>query len=176
MAAFAGVRIDNAHQFITIAIGIDHFYLFAAQIPAQHCRATRLQGGLVHIEFIGIDRALHHHLAQAVAAGDKNHITKTAFRIQRKHDAAGADIGTHHFLDAGGKSHVAMVEALVLAVGNGPVIEQRGEHLAYFQLDVIQPRDIEKSLLLAGKRSVGQVFRRGRRSHCPGHFFSIFLD
>ena len=59
-----------------------------------------LEGRLVDIKFVRIDRALHDIFTQAVGTGDKNHIAEPGFGIQRKHHAAGIQIGAHHFHDA----------------------------------------------------------------------------
>ena len=58
-----------------------------------------------------------------------------------------------------------MGKALVHAVGNGAVVVKRGENVLHRLLHIVQAVDIQESFLLAGKRSVRQVFSSGRRAH-----------
>ena len=55
-----------------------------------------------------------------------------------------------------------MIESLVDAVGDGPVIEQRGVNLAYSRNDVVRTAHVEQGVLLSGEGRFGQVLRRGR--------------
>ena len=59
-----------------------------------------LKGRFVDVKLVRVDRALHDVFTQAVSAGDKHHIAETRFGIQRKHHAAGVQVGAHHFHDA----------------------------------------------------------------------------
>ncbi len=61
-----------------------------------------------------------------------------------------------------------MLEALVDAVGDGPVVEQGGEDLLDPVLDVVQTLDVEEGLLLTGEGGVGQILGGGRGAHGPG--------
>ena len=62
-----------------------------------------------------------------------------------------------------------MVEALVHTVGDGTVIEQRGEHFLRSTDHVVHAADVEEGFLLAGERGVWQVFGGGRGAHGHGH-------
>ena len=50
-----------------------------------------------------------------------------------------AEIAAHHVLDAGRQRDLVVIEALVHAVGDRAVVEQRGEHLVH-ALDHRVPR------------------------------------
>jgi hypothetical protein len=151
-------------------LGIDHAQSLAAHIAAQHGGPARGQGRLVDIELVGIDGALDHHFAQAIAGGDKDGVAETRFRVQGKHDAGGGEVAAHHALDAGGEGDVAMLEALMDPVGNSPIVEQGGEHLLDAVLDVVQALDVEEGLLLTGEGGIRQVLGGGGGAHGPGDF------
>ena len=150
--------------------GIDHAQGLAAHIAAQHGGPASGQGRLVDIELVGIDGALDHHFAQAIAGGDKDGIAETRFRVQGEHDAGGGEVAAHHALDAGGEGDVAMLEALVDAVGDGPIVEQGGEHLLDAVFDIVQTLDVEEGLLLAREGGIRQVLGGGGGAHGPGDF------
>src|SRR5690606_21815174 len=61
---------------------VDHLDRLAAQVAAQNRRATGLQGRLVHVELVRVDRTLHHGFAQTVGAGDEYHVTEAGLGIQ----------------------------------------------------------------------------------------------
>ena len=64
-------------------------------------------------------------------------------------------------LDAGRQCDLFMRVALVHAVGDSPVVEQRREHVLHRGDDVVEAADIQKGFLLTGERGVGKVFRGG---------------
>ena len=117
------IYIHRLNRFVT-PLCIDHLDHLGADIAAQYRRASRHERWLVHIEFIRVYRALHHHFTQSKAGSDEDGITETTFGIQGEHHATGADIRTHHFLHTGRKRHLRVIKSLVYPVGNGPVIEQ----------------------------------------------------
>ncbi len=161
-----GVHVHELGGLAMAAIGgIDHLDGLAALDPTQDRRAPGIDIVLVDIELVGIDRALNHGLAQAPGAGDEDHLVETGFGIDGEHHTAGAGVGAHHALDAGRQGHLAVFEALVNAIRDRPIVEQGRKDILDRQHDVIQPADVEKRLLLAGERGVGQVFGRGRAAH-----------
>ncbi len=119
----------------------------------------------MNVEFVGINRTLHHGFTQAIRGGDKHHVVKTGFGIDGEHHARCAGIGTHHALDAGGQRHFTVREALVYAIGNGAVVVERCKHVFDRDLDVIQAMNVEEGFLLAGKRGIRQVFGCCRGTH-----------
>ena len=108
---------------MTLFVAVDHLDGLAAKRTPQHRGAAGFQSGFVHVEFVRIDRALHHGLAQAVARGDEYHLAEAGFRVHGEHHAGGTDVGAHHALDAGGERDLAMIESMMDAVGNGAVVE-----------------------------------------------------
>jgi hypothetical protein len=127
----------------------------------DHRRPSGAQGRFVHVELVRVHRALHHRLAESVRGRDEHRVAKAGFGVEREHHAAGADIAAHHALDAGRQRHVLVRKALVHAVGDRPVVEQRGEHVAHRVQHVIGAADVEKGFLLAGEGGVRQVLGRG---------------
>ncbi|VVN12319.1 hypothetical protein PS639_03855 [Pseudomonas fluorescens] len=148
---------------------VDHLDGLAAQVATQDGRTTSRQRALVDIELIRVHRALHDGFTQAVGAGDEHHVTEARLGIEGEHHAGGAGFGTDHALHAGRQGHQLVVEALVDAVGNGAVVEQRGEHLFGGANDVFDATDVQEGLLLTGEGSVRQVFGGSRRAHGHGH-------
>ena len=133
-----------------------------------------LQRGLEDVKLIRIDRALHDVFAQAIGAGDEDDVAKARFGVQGKDDAAGGAIGAHHLHHADRLIDLEVVDAMVNPVGDGAVHEQAGKALPD---RVEQPgfaRDVQKSLMLAGKAGGGQVFGGGRAAHGQRHLFAIF--
>jgi hypothetical protein len=60
---------------------------------------------------------------------------------------------------------VLVREALVHAVADGAVVVEAGKHLFHLLQHLLDARHVQKGFLLAGKRGVGQILRRGRRAH-----------
>jgi hypothetical protein len=110
----------------------------------------------VDIELVRIDGALHHRLAEAVARGDEDRVPEAGFGVEREHDPGGGEVAAHHALDTGRQGHVAMYEALVDAVGDGPVVEQRGEDLFDPALDIVEPRTLRKVSCWPAKEASGR--------------------
>ena len=126
------------------------------------------QRRLVDVELVGIHRALHDGFAKAVRRGNEDDVAEARVRIEREHDAARADIGANHVLYAGGQRHLCVVEALVHAIGDGAIVEQRREHFVHALEHRVAPAHVEERFLLTGERCVRQVFCRGRRAHRDG--------
>src|SRR6056297_662896 len=61
-----------------------------------------------------------------------------------------------------------MIEAVMHTVGDGPVVEQRGEYLVDGLDEPIQALHVEERLLLSRERGIRQVFGSGRGAHCHG--------
>ncbi len=170
--ALGAVHFDGLDR--TAGLGffaVDHLDRLAAQVAAQDSRAACLQGALVHVEFVRVDRTLHHGFAQAVGTGDEHHVAEARLGVEGEHDAGGAGFGADHALHAGGQGHQLVVEALVHAVGDGAVVEQGGEHFLGRADHVVDAADVEEGFLLAGERGVRKVFGGGRGTHGDGHVF-----
>ena len=109
------------------AVGVDHLHMLAAQRAPQHGAVTVLKRRLVDVELVRADGALHDRLAQPVGRRDQHHVAEAGLRVQGEDDAGRSPVGAHHLLHADRQRHVGMVEALIDAIGNGPVGEQGGE-------------------------------------------------
>jgi len=166
--ALLGRRVLGLHQLAlcrTVARREHH----ALQLRAEPASDDRLlacaQHRLVHVELVGVDAALNHHLPEAVARGDEHHLIEARFGVDREHHAGAPEVGAHHALHAGRQGDVAVRVALVDAVADGTVVVQRREHLLDLLQHAVDVADIQEGFLLAGKRGVGQVFGGGRRAH-----------
>ena len=87
--------------------------------------------------------------------------------VNRTPEAPTSDL--HHPLDARGERDVVVVEAVVDAVSDRPVVVQRGEHAADRGEDVLDAADVQERLLLTGEGRVRQVFCGRARPHRPRH-------
>ena len=77
----------------------------------------------------------------------------------------GGQVRAHHALHADRQGDLEVVEALVDAIGDRPVGEQRGEAaLAGVEQD-LAALDVQIRFLLAGEAGVGQVLGRGAAAH-----------
>ena len=129
---FVLLDLDRFHKLLCGGVSVvNHLDGLATQVAAQNGRLTRCEGGLVNVKFIGVHSTLHHRFAQAVGAGDKHDIPETGFRIQGEHNATGSGLTAHHLLDASRQGYLFVVKTVMDAIGNGAVIEQRGEDLLY---------------------------------------------
>ena len=120
---------------------------------------------LVDVELVGVDGALDDGLAQAVARGDEDDVGKAALGVEREHHAGRAEVAANHPLHAGRQGDVAVRVALVDAIADGAVVVEAGEDLAHAGEDAVDPGDVEKGLLLARERRLGQVLGGRRRAH-----------
>ena len=145
-----------------------HLERLPAHRLAQDRGPARREVALVDVELVGIHRALHHHLAQAVRRGDEHHAVEARLGVEREQHARRALVAAHHPLHAGRQRDVRMREALVHAIGDRAVVVERRKYLTYCMEYVVYSTDIKKCFLLAGKRRVGQVLGGGRRPHREG--------
>src|SRR3990167_1051707 len=167
---FGTVHIDHLDRFTGLGfVAVDHLDGFASKVAAQNCRAAGFQRLLVHVELVRVDRTLHYSFAEAVGAGDKYHVAETGFGIEGEHHAGSAGFRTHHALHASRQRDQFVVKALVHAVGNGAVVEQRGEYFFGSADHVVHTANVQEGFLLASKRGIWQVFGGGRGAHGHGH-------
>ena len=79
------------------------------------------------VELVGIDRALHHVLAEAVGPRDEDDVAEARLGVEREHHAGRGEIGAHHLLHADRQRDLEVVEALVDAVEDRAIGEQARE-------------------------------------------------
>ena len=120
-------HVPGQRRMAAAALAVDHADLLAAEPAAQHAAKSLGQGRLVNVELVGIDLALDDGFAEAVTAGDEDHVAKSGFGIEREDDAAGAMIGAHHLHHGDRERHLEMIEAVVDAVGNRAIGEDGGK-------------------------------------------------
>ncbi|MBP1092614.1 hypothetical protein JOE50_003144 [Bradyrhizobium japonicum] len=117
------------------------------------------------VKFIWIDLALHDGFAETVAAGDKDHVTKTRFGIERENDPARRQIGTDHFHHGDGERDLEMIEAVVDAIRDRAIGENGSKAAPASFEQILGPAHIEKAFVLAGKARRRQILRRRGASY-----------
>ena len=131
--------------------GVDHLRRLGTEIATDDRPLAGAQCGLVDIDFVGIDRALHHHFAESPGCGDEHDIPESRLGVEREHDTACAEVAPDHVLHANGERDGAVIEALVHAVGDGAVVVERGIDLMHRSQHGLSTAHIQDRLLLAGK-------------------------
>ena len=152
---------------------VAHAQLLFAEPPAQHAAKALPEARLVHIELVGIDGALHDILAQAPGPGDEHHVGVARLGVDGEHDASRSQVTAYHLHHGDRQRDLEMVEALVNAVGDGAVGEQRSL-AAFDRVDQqLLAAHIEIGVVLAGEARAGQVFGGGRTAHGNAQVFAL---
>ncbi len=138
------------------------------RLRRRTARRPARSAGLVDVELVRIDRALHDRFAEAVGGGDEHHVAESGIGVEREHHAARAEVAAHHVLHAHREGHLAVIEALVHAIGDGAIVEQRGVDLVHRREQAVAAAHVEEGLLLAGERGLGQILGGGRGAHRHG--------
>ena len=107
------------------------------------------------VKLVGIDGALNDVFAEAIDAGDENHVGKAGFSIEREDDAAGGAIGSHHLHYADGQRDSEMIESIVDPIRNGAVGEDRREAPTTRFKKRVGAAHVEEAFMLAGKARIG---------------------
>ena len=82
------VNVDGLHTSArTRIVAVDHLYCLAAEIFAQNRELAGFERHFVNVELVRIDSALYDRLTEPPGRVDKDHTTKSRFRIEREHDA-----------------------------------------------------------------------------------------
>ena len=159
-------EVDGVADFAVARVG--HLERLFAQAALEDGRAARRQGGLVDVELVRVDGALDHGLAEAVGGGDEDGVLEPGFGVHREHHAGSADVGTDHALDARGERHLGVLELVVHAVGDGPVVVEGREDVLDGGQDVLDAADVQEGFLLPGEGGVGKILRRRAGADGPG--------
>ena len=111
----------------------------------------------------GIDGALDDGFAQAPGGADDGDAGKAGVSVSMENiTPGGAEVGAHHPLHADRERDLQVVEALDLAVADGPVGEQGGVAAAAGVQELPLARDVQEGLLLPGEARVRAGPRRWR--------------
>ena len=73
------------------------------------------------------------------------------FGVEREDHAASGAVGAHHLHHSDGQADLEMIEAVVDAIDDRPVGEERGEALSAGLDDVVGAADVEIALVLPGE-------------------------
>ena len=138
-----------------------HLNQFGSEASSHDGFVASPKHRFVHIELVRVHSTLHHGFAQAIAGGDEDHVIKARLGIHGEHHTRSSQVGANHALHASRKRHIGVSKTFVHTVTDGTVVVQRREHFFDFVKNVVNPQDIQKTLLLARKRSIGQVFGGG---------------
>ena len=98
---------------------------------AQNRRPPRSEIGLVDVELVRIHRALDDGLAETVRRRDEHDLVKARFGVEREHHAGGAEVASHHLLDACGQSDLRVRVPLMDSIRNRPIVVEACEYLSY---------------------------------------------
>mmetsp|Transcript_84876 Transcript_84876/g.181859 ORF Transcript_84876/g.181859 Transcript_84876/m.181859 type:complete len:364 (+) Transcript_84876:560-1651(+) len=150
------------------ALFVDHLNQLRAHRPSNDRRLAHRQGWLEDVPLVGVHRAAHDCLAESVGTRDEDDVAKAALRVQGEHNAGGPGLAAHHLLASGAELHLFMLEASIVAVGDGPIREQGCEDEVHLRFHILVAHDIEVGLLLAGEGSVGEVLSSSRGAHGEG--------
>ena len=154
--------VDGQHALLGLGRRrVDHLDRLGAERAPQDRLVAVAQRRLVDVELVRVHGALHDGFAEAVGRGDEHHVAEARIGVEREHDAARAEVAADHVLDAGRQRDQRVIEALVHAVGDRAVVEQRREDFVHGLDDVVGAAHVEERFLLARERSFRQVFRRG---------------
>ena len=127
------------------------------------------------VELVRIDLALDDILAETPGSRDESHVAEPGFGIERKDDAARGEICADHLHDADREGDLEVVEAVVDAVNDGPVGENRGK-AAPARLDHVGlAAHVQETLMLPGEARSRQVLGRRRAAHRDCDSSAAFL-
>mmetsp|Transcript_84873 Transcript_84873/g.181846 ORF Transcript_84873/g.181846 Transcript_84873/m.181846 type:complete len:271 (+) Transcript_84873:560-1372(+) len=150
------------------ALFVDHLNQLRAHRPSNDRRLAHRQGWLEDVPLVGVHRAAHDCLAESVGTRDEDDVAKAALRVQGEHNAGGPGLAAHHLLASGAELHLFMLEASIVAVGDGPIREQGCEDEVHLRFHILVAHDIEVGLLLAGEGGVGEILGGRGRAHSKG--------
>ena len=159
-------RRHVARRTVVAGRSVDHLLRLAAELLLDDRRERGVgEERLVDLVFVGIDRALHHVLAQPPGGVDQNQPVESGLGVDREHHPGGAAIRMHHALNADRERDLEMIEALGLPVADGTVGEQRGVAAPAGIEQRGLAADIQERFLLPGEARVRQVFRGRAGAH-----------
>ena len=150
-------HVDGAHPLRRAWLTVDHLDRLGTEVASQHRPTSGPHGRFVEVELVRIDGALDHGLAETVGGGDEDHIAKARVGVQREHHAARPAVRAHHLLDTCRQCNLGVIESLMDAIGDRPIVEQRGEHMTHRFNYCSFALHVEEGFLLAREGGLGQV-------------------
>ncbi len=153
------------HGLARAPAGVDHLHLLVAQRAAHDGAVALAVGRLVHVELVGVDSALHDVLAQPPGRGDEDEVGVAALGVDSEDHAAAGQVAAHHLLHADRQVDPEVVEALVAAVADRAVGEQRGLTAPHGIDQHLLAAHVEVGVVLAGEAGGRQVLGGGRAAH-----------
>ena len=166
--AFLGRHVHCARTHLASGIAIDELRRLRAHRAANDRRMPRAKRLLVHVEFIGVDRALDDGFAETIRGRDEYDIAEARVGVEREHHTARTEVRTNHVLNARRQRDTIVPEALMHAIRNCAIVEQRCEHLSYTFEHSRATSNVQERLLLTGERGLRQVLRGRRGAHSDG--------
>ena len=149
---------------------IVHEFIFLRPQPfLEDGTETLLQGGLEDGVFVGIHRALHDVFAEPIGRVDQHGVAEAGLGVDGKHHAGRGEIRPHHALHPNGQRNRAVVKALIGAIRDGAIREQRGKAALAGVEQRGMALDIQIGLLLPGKAGVWQILGRGAAADSDIH-------
>ena len=126
-----------------------------------------LEDHLVHQEVVRRDLTRHDRLAESPRGLDGDLGPVTGGRIER--EGHPGRLGIDHLLHSHRHRHHLVIVSHLVAVGHGPVGEERGPAPLDMFDDGVGAPDPQERVLLAGEAGVGQVLGGGTRPDRNGH-------
>src|SRR4030095_540857 len=114
---------DRMHALGASRWRVHHLDCLAAEVAAHDRLAPRSQRWLVDIELIRIHSALHDSLAQSIRGSDEDHVAEAGVSIECEHHTARAKVAANHVLYTDRQCDLAVIEAVMHAIGDSAVIE-----------------------------------------------------
>ena len=158
-------HVPGQRRMAAAPLAVDHSYLLGPEPAAQHTAEALRERRLVNVELVGIDLALDDGFAEAVTAGDEDHVAESEFGVEREDDAAGSNVRAHHLHHGDRKEDLEVIEPVVDAVGDRAVGENRGKAAPAGLEQVLRPPHIEEAFMLARETRGRQILRRRRTPH-----------
>merc|ERR1719265_1992699 len=149
------------------ALRVNHLDLLGAHRPGDDGRLALFERWLEDVELVRVDSASNNGLAEAPSASHKDNVTIAALGVQREGNTSRGRLAANHPLAGGAKLHLIVLEAAVVAIGDGAVGEKGCEHEVHMVTDILVAAHVQVRLLLASEGSIRQIFSCGRRSDSP---------
>jgi hypothetical protein len=157
--AIAGGHRNVLHHLPSTQIE-DELELLCSDPFLENWLRSRLERRLEHAVLVGRDRSLYHIFAEAVGRIDQHDVPEARLGIEREHHARGAEVRTNHALHSNRQRDLRVIESLVDAVRDRPILEQGGKTALARIEQRVPALHVQVGFLLTGEAGIRQVFRR----------------